>query len=44
LYGKKKKKKKTNGSKEDNEVVDNECDKAEELDEMPPVKLSFMTY
>jgi uncharacterized protein YabN with tetrapyrrole methylase and pyrophosphatase domain len=42
LYGKKKKK--TNGSKEDDEVVDKECDEAEELDEMPPVKLSFMTY
>jgi len=42
-YGKKKKKK-TTGSKEDGEVVDNECDEAEELDEMPPVKLSFMTY
>ena len=41
LYGKKKK---TNGSKEDGEEVDNECDEAEELDEMPPVKLSFMTY
>jgi hypothetical protein len=40
LYGNKKKK--TNGSKEDDEVVDKECDA--ELDEMPPVKLSFMTY
>jgi hypothetical protein len=40
LYGKKKKK--TNGRKEDGEEVDNECDEAE--DEMPPVKLSFMTY